>query len=296
MIAPGCPAFGDDSVFARPLRADRDARSSVAPGRHAARAGAHPVVWWDPRALELDRQPEGGLRQQRILAADERGQVSMQGILEHAAWADRRRELLAKGATPSVPARTATEIAEEASQFSAGEVSAFVADVPRPEIDFEETAVERAGRPRGKRFGILVHAVMAEVDLFAGEAEIATAAAAQGRLLGSPREEIEAAAKSVVAALAHPLMRRAAEAALRGECRRESPVLLPMSDGTVIEGVVDLAFREPGIDGPEWVVVDFKTDHELAAAEARYRAQLQQYVNAVTRATGRAASGVLFRV
>jgi hypothetical protein len=43
-------------------------------------------------------------------------------------------------------------------------------------------------------------------------------------------------------------------------------------------------------------VVDFKTDHELSAGESRYRAQLLQYVQAVSRATGRPASGVLFRV
>ena len=50
----------------------------------------------------------------------------------------------------------------------------------------------------------------------------------------------------------------------------------------MIEGMLDLAFEENGVT----VVVDFKTDHELAAGEDRYRAQVQQYVNAVARATG----------
>ena len=63
-------------------------------------------------------------------------------------------------------------------------------------------------------------------------------------------------------------------------------------DGTLIEGVLDLAFEV----GPATIVVDFKTDFELAAGETRYRAQLQQYVNAVSRATARPASGILFRV
>ena len=53
----------------------------------------------------------------------------------------------------------------------------------------------------------------------------------------------------------------------------------------MIEGVLDLAFEEEGVT----TVVDFKTDHELAAGESRYRAQVQQYVAAVERATG--ASG-----
>jgi ATP-dependent exoDNAse (exonuclease V) beta subunit len=56
--------------------------------------------------------------------------------------------------------------------------------------------------------------------------------------------------------------------------------------------VLDLAFEEDGAT----TVVDFKTDHELAAGESRYRAQVQQYVSAVTRATGRPAKGILFKV
>jgi len=63
-------------------------------------------------------------------------------------------------------------------------------------------------------------------------------------------------------------------------------------DGTMIEGVLDLAFEEDGAT----IVVDFKTDHELSAGESRYRAQVQQYVAAVTRATGRPAKGILFKV
>ena len=63
-------------------------------------------------------------------------------------------------------------------------------------------------------------------------------------------------------------------------------------DGALIEGVLDLAFEEGGTT----IVVDFKTDHELAAGEARYRAQVQQYVNAVARATARPARGILFKV
>jgi ATP-dependent exoDNAse (exonuclease V) beta subunit len=60
----------------------------------------------------------------------------------------------------------------------------------------------------------------------------------------------------------------------------------------LIEGVLDLAFD----DGERTVVVYFKTDHELSAGEARYRAQVQQYVEAVARATGREVRGILFRV
>jgi len=89
--------------------------------------------------------------------------------------------------------------------------------------------------------------------------------------------------------LRHPLIDRARTAK---SVRRETPITWLQPDGTLIEGVLDLAFD----DGDATVVVDFKTDHELAAGETRYRAQVQQYVNAVARATGRPASGVLFKV
>jgi ATP-dependent helicase/nuclease subunit A len=66
-----------------------------------------------------------------------------------------------------------------------------------------------------------------------------------------------------------------------------------MPDGTLVEGVVDLAFEEDG----RWVVVDYKTDAELAAdGEERYRRQIGVYATAIARATGRPASGVIVRV
>ena len=74
--------------------------------------------------------------------------------------------------------------------------------------------------------------------------------------------------------------------------KRETPVTWLQKDGTMIEGVLDLAFEENGVT----MVVDFKTDHELAAGESRYRAQVQQYVGAVERATGKQARGILFKV
>jgi ATP-dependent exoDNAse (exonuclease V) beta subunit len=101
--------------------------------------------------------------------------------------------------------------------------------------------------------------------------------------------EVRAAGVVVSSVLGHELIARArAGTALK----REAPVTWVQKDGVLIEGVLDLAFEEHGVT----TVVDFKTDHELAGGEARYRAQVQQYVNAVARATGRPATGVLFKV
>jgi ATP-dependent exoDNAse (exonuclease V) beta subunit len=102
-------------------------------------------------------------------------------------------------------------------------------------------------------------------------------------------EEVAAAIQVVSAVLKHDLMVRARASA---RVRRETPITWTQPDGLLIEGVLDLAFDE----ADETVVIDFKTDHELATGEARYRAQLQKYVDAVCLATGRKAAGVLFKV
>jgi len=74
--------------------------------------------------------------------------------------------------------------------------------------------------------------------------------------------------------------------------RRETPVWLRLEDGSLAEGVVDLAFREDG----EWTVVDFKTDRELEGSRGIYEDQVRLYARAVTAATGESACAVLLRI
>lgn len=290
--APRCPPFGDDSVLERSPRSDRDAASSVAPGLHRPGGGGPPVVWWDPAALGLGKEPEGGLRQQRILAADTSNVVSEEGVLLQRAWSESRAELLARGAAKTLPVRTVTEIVESVREPAPAAWTTRERSEGDLVVELADTGVDRRDRPRGKRFGTLVHAVLAAVDLDADEAAVDAVARAEGRLAGAAAEEVSAAATAAKAALAHPLLRRAAESARRGECRRESPVILPGSGGELIEGVVDLAFRE----GTSWVVVDFKTDAEIAGRKARYETQVLLYVEAIRAATGEGARGVLLAV
>ena len=295
--APGCPAFGDDTVLERSPRVERDAEGAVAPGQHQPRGGGPKVVWWDPAALGLGKEPEGGLRQQRILAADASQVVSEEGELAHRAWAEARAFLLARGAEKTLPVRSVSEIVETIAEPAPEAWRAREAEGPSElVVELLDTGVSRVGRPHGRRFGTLVHAVLAGVALDADEASIALVARAEGRLAGASLEEIDAAARAALAALAHPLMRRAAESGRRGECRRESPVILPGRGGELIEGVVDLAFREEGAGGAEWVVVDFKTDTEIAGRKARYETQVLLYVEAIRAATGERARGVLLSV
>jgi ATP-dependent exoDNAse (exonuclease V) beta subunit len=276
--APGCPPFGKDSLLERPDSARVGTGASIAPGLHRPQQGEHRVVWWDPHALVLDVEPTVGLRQQRILEADAGELAAQEGERAHAAWRQARDAARAQGATASIDARSVTALAAETPPPAAAAVEMLEVDA------------SRAARPGGRRFGVLVHAILAAVDFTdAREATVQALARQQGRIVGASDAEVRAAADTVVQALASPLLRRAAAAL---EVRRETPVWLRRADGTLAEGVVDLAFREAA----GWVVVDFKTDRELAERRAVYAAQVALYAEAVAAATGVPARGVLLQV
>jgi ATP-dependent helicase/nuclease subunit A len=117
-------------------------------------------------------------------------------------------------------------------------------------------------------------------------------AAINARLFGATDEESRASIVTVAAALAHPILRRAAASAVQGGLRRETPVLLKLDDGTLVEGVVDLAFREETGEFAGWTV-DFKTDREFAGSSAQYVAQVGSYSRAVHAATAAPARGIV---
>jgi ATP-dependent helicase/nuclease subunit A len=70
------------------------------------------------------------------------------------------------------------------------------------------------------------------------------------------------------------------------------PVAIAVDEGTLVEGVADLALEEA--DG--WVVVDFKTDVDPTEPLDSYARQVEIYADAIRTATGRPARGVLLRV
>jgi ATP-dependent exoDNAse (exonuclease V) beta subunit len=274
--APGCPAFRGAAVAERPKNARPDKRAPVNAGRLTPRAGRHPVVWWDPKVLALDAQERVGLRQQIILEADESGSAAAAGESAHAQWQSEREASLTAGARASCAVVPVTALAEER------------AAEPAPEVRIE-TVAARGARPGGRRFGALVHAVLAEVDLRAGAPEVVRTAELAGRIVGASAEEVTAASAAVVAALAHPVIARAAASAA---LRREVPVAFRQEDGRLAEGVVDLAFRE----ADAWTVVDFKTDAELGPRRTTYAAQVRLYADAIARATGEPAAPLLLVV
>jgi ATP-dependent helicase/nuclease subunit A len=298
--APGCPAFGVDSLVVRPSRGPRPLTEAVAPGLHQPELGAHTVVWWDPNALALDRDDQVGLRQQEILKIDHAGTNSDASIRAHDQWQQRRRDTTRQGARPTLVARTVTE--HTRAQAEAAEAVVAAGDAPAapdpPDhavpVLVERVASGRSARPHGRRFGTLVHAVLAEIPLDGAPEAVQAAAAVQGRYLGCNAGEVDAAAATVGEALRHPLLRRAAAAQTGGRCRRELPLSLRLPDGTILDGVVDLAFIEP--DSATWTVVDFKTDLGIAADNAVYENQVRLYARAIAEATGAPARAVLLYI
>ena len=67
-------------------------------------------------------------------------------------------------------------------------------------------------------------------------------------------------------------------------------------EGVTVEGVVDLAFPERIAGDARWVVVDFKTDADIAGRLDEYRVQLLLYLRAISLSTGAPARGVLMCV
>jgi ATP-dependent exoDNAse (exonuclease V) beta subunit len=132
--------------------------------------------------------------------------------------------------------------------------------------------------------------VLAAVDFDASADEIRVVAQANARLVDATAEEVDATVKAVRSALQHPLMQRAARARA---LRRETPLQHYRDDGTLIEGVIDMAFQESTPEFAGWTVVDFKTDREIEKAETQYRGQVAAYVEAIGVATAQPSRGFL---
>ncbi|MDB6108131.1 MAG: hypothetical protein JWO52_8130 [Gammaproteobacteria bacterium] len=273
--APGTPLFGDDTVSKRPAKAKRT-RDSVMPGVHAPEAGTHRVIWWDPRPLKLGLKPSIGLAQEKILTEDTEGRAAA-ARAHWESWRSSRAQVIERGSAPSRIIQTATERARSAVAIPGSDDITIV------------DARWQGARPGGARFGTLVHAVLATVDLDAERDAVATHAEIHARLLGASDEARDAAVEVVTAALAHPLMRRAAAAMSRAVCRREAAIVIRLEEQTLIECVADLTFNE----ADEWTVVDFKTDGELGGLEQRYRRQVALYVHGISEATSANARGHL---
>ncbi len=281
-IAKACPDFGTESVIQRPLGVSGGAMT-VRPGQFlfdsAVSSGAsqktHRVVWWDPDKLELGVRPRYALRQEDLLAEVDSG-AAERNMAAFRNWEEQKKVAINSASSPTLRVQTVTEeVAGGSDAQTPGDVSI---------VELRRDAV----RPRGPRFGSLVHAVLASVPLDAKYALIEQTTGLQARILQSSPDEIISAISLVQAALEHNLLRRASESQRLGRCRRETPVTLFEND-VLLEGVVDLAFEESGA----WTIVEFKTDEELETHLDRYQKQVGLYAKAINLSTGQPAKAVL---
>ena len=279
---PNCPAFrSKDSVLQRPN--DEPAGSgTVSPGLHAF--GDYSVAWWDPGALTLDEKPTFGVRREDLIVKDVPRTIVADGRSRYDAWRIGRADAREIGASPSIVVKTAREwAADDAFALTSARGVEVVAIGRRSGTD----------RPGGAAFGVLVHGILAQAPFGAARDALDNLASVEARLLGLSDEDARSAAAVAETVFAHEVLGRARAADARGACRRETPITWTAPDGTMIEGIVDLAFEERGV----WIVVDYKTDREIAAAgEEQYRRQVALYAEAIASTTGGSAVGVLVRV
>ena len=272
--APGCPRAGDRTVLSEPTHQNYHGRC-IQPGQHRAEPGAPAVVWWDPMTLALGREPSYGLQQEQFLVRDEAG-AAEQSIQAYQAWAARAQTTLEEGEVASMLPLRASE-----ALYAPEEVDHLVDEI-KMSRDPE--------RPGGRRFGTLLHAILRDVDLKAPPpGAIEDLAQMHGRVLGATSEEIQAATSPVRAVLEHPVIIRARQSQ---PLLREHPLVFETDDGQLLDGAVDLMFKE----GNRWTVVDFKTDADPSARRDQYLRQMQWYLFALNRITNEPVQGVLLTI
>jgi ATP-dependent exoDNAse (exonuclease V) beta subunit len=282
-LAPGCPLFKGKSTVLEGPRGEPFQGPSVRPGAYElvdpTTNSRYSVVWWDPLLLDAQVTDPRGVRREDLIAKDAMPEQVAADRARYDEWQHQRADIQKRGAQPTLQVQTATEFAAASSLEPSSNV--VIDEVPG-----------RITRPSGKRFGALVHGLLANISLSATLDVARRLADSHGRLLGATNEESGIAALVAHRALAHPLFdeARAAEANGRGVWR-EAPVTMVV-DGCLVDGVVDLAFETDG----GWTVVDFKSDVELLDGGAAYRRQIAFYVAAVAKATGEPVRGVLLRV
>ena len=299
--ARGVPLFKGKQTIMPDARADgQPVDDTIRPGTYTltdpASGESYSVVWWDPLLLQASQGQARGVRREDLISSKASAAEVAADRARYDQWRERRTATRAAGSVPSMQVSTATEATKAPSPQAPKPAS------PKPQAPSPQVTIEDAGfgaiRPSGKRFGTLVHALLATVPLDAKPADVSDLAALHAKLFVAPDDERDAAAAIVTRVLQHDRIKgaRAAEAADR-RVWREAPVTLrlesePGAPPQLVDGQVDLAYETDA----GWIVVDFKTDIEIASAQEGYKQQIALYAAAVSKATGRPATGVLLRV
>ncbi len=128
-----------------------------------------------------------GLRRDDLIVKDGDMFAVEERMAEYESWRRDRVEAIDNAQRPSVRVQTATAWAAAAAALGIDDEIAATSAIEIIELP------GAAGRPRGPRFGTLVHAVLATVALDASAEDIVSTAETQGRMLLSTPEEIRAA-------------------------------------------------------------------------------------------------------
>jgi ATP-dependent exoDNAse (exonuclease V) beta subunit len=296
--ARGVPLFKGKQTIMPDARADgQPIDDTVRPGAYLltdpGSGSTYSVVWWDPRELEGSPDDARGVRREDLISKDARPADIAADRARYDAWREQRQRAQDAGVRPSMRVATATESvresAEKAGRPQQTQISNVVVENASQLID---------ARPSGKRFGTLVHALLATLPLDATAADVGDLAALHAKLFGAGDEERVAATAMAVAVTRHSRWQEARASAAAGRrVWREAPVSMRIDDEqsgppTIVDGQVDLAYETDA----GWIVIDFKTDIEIATAQEAYTQQVALYAGAVAKATGKPATGVLLRV
>ena len=261
--APGCPRIGESTVLNRPV--DQPEEVSVRPGLHHPQEGTHTVAWFDPRVLELKSPKNEGVENEQVLNGTP--EQAAEGFRRYQEWKERREQRIARAGQPRF-------------RVARAEGMGFVEEAERIQVETVTLPLED-GRPSGRKFGRVVHAILQHAR---NVEEVAALGTVWGRRHGASEQERAAAAKVARAAI----LRLGAMIPEGAKLHRELPVILRLDDGTLVEGRIDFAWN----DGLRWTVVDYKTDRR----PRRNIVQLQLYGLALELATGRTVRGVVLEV
>ena len=261
--APGCPKFGGATVLNRPP--DQHEEVSVKPGLHTPKSGSHTVVWFDPAVLALRVAKAEGVENEQVLSGAT--EQAVEGLRLYREWQEARAQRLEQGGFPRYRVALAETLGSAAE---AAQIAVEIVTLPMV-----------AGRPTGRKFGRVVHDILQHA---ASPDDVETLAEIWGRRNGAGDEERAAAAQAARQTLEYVAQMMPAGA----ERHRELQVMVRLENGTLVEGRIDLAWR----DENAWTVIDYKTDRR---AKPNIQ-QVQLYALALQRATDCPARGILLEV
>jgi ATP-dependent helicase/nuclease subunit A len=218
--------------------------------------GAAEVTWIDTRELDLGGEATPSTRATSVLDGTDADAQS--ALAQEQAWeADRKtRRKAARQVSLRVGAASQFELAADSFHLPAAAPAA-----------------------RSASFGRLVHALLAQPTK--ANADLSTAARALAAQFGLGEQDATAAADLASRARTIPEIAAAETADL---VYRELPFAVPIGEGVLATGRIDLAYRQAG----EWTVIDFKTAdlHDGVAAIQAHGAQLEVYSQALGTITG----------